>query len=106
MMVVLSMFSTRLLVVKYVFKVSSVLLISLSEFLSLVLTITDASSANNVVVYLLSTSGASLIYNMKSNGPKIDPCGTPLFMVSQFDVIFFCIVFRSGWFVAPMLLFL
>ena len=35
------------------------------------------SSANSRGLVLLRHSGKSLIYNKKSNGPKIEPCGTP-----------------------------
>ena len=35
------------------------------------------SSANRRGLVFLRHSGKSLIYNRNSNGPKIEPCGTP-----------------------------
>ena len=35
------------------------------------------SSANNRGFVLLRQRGRSLMYNKKSNGPKMEPCGTP-----------------------------
>ena len=35
------------------------------------------SSAKIVGVVCVSALGRSFIYNMKSNGPRGDPCGTP-----------------------------
>ena len=35
------------------------------------------SSVNSRGLVFLRHSGKSLIYNKNSNGPKIEPCGTP-----------------------------
>ena len=43
------------------------------------------SSANKRTSSDLQASGKSLIYIKKSNGPSMEPCGTPYFIVCQFE---------------------
>ena len=43
------------------------------------------SSANKTERLVVDTAVKSLMYNKNSNGPKIDPCGTPHFTFSLSD---------------------
>ena len=43
------------------------------------------SSANKLSLNLLEEWTMSLIYIKKSNGPKIDPCGTPKFVSTHLE---------------------
>ena len=45
------------------------------------------SSANNIDMQASDTVDKSLIYNKKSNGPNIDPCGTPQLICSVLDTM-------------------
>ena len=45
------------------------------------------SSANNIDMQASDTVDKSLIYNKKSNGPNIDPCGTPQLIFSVLDTM-------------------
>ena len=38
---------------------------------------TVVSSANRIVLLFFIDMGKSFVYTMNSNGPRIDPCGTP-----------------------------
>ena len=43
------------------------------------------SSANNIALQLERQFGKSLVYIIKSKGPRTDPCGTPHCMVVVVD---------------------
>ena len=46
------------------------------------------SSANIMGRALCSTAlGKSFIYTKNSNGPRIEPCGTPYFILVHFEVV-------------------
>ena len=45
----------------------------------------QVSSAKSLGV-LLTDEGKSLIYSKNSNGPRIDPCGTPELLVNKVEV--------------------
>jgi len=46
------------------------------------------SSANKIGRALCSTAlGKSLMYTRNNNGPKIEPCGTPYFIVVHFEIV-------------------
>ena len=46
------------------------------------------SSANNIGIALGSmTFGKSLMYTRNNNGPKIEPCGTPYFILVHFETV-------------------
>jgi hypothetical protein len=52
------------------------------EFLNIIL----VSSANRIGLdFLLMGFDRSFMFRKKSKGPKIDPCGTPCFIIPQFE---------------------
>jgi hypothetical protein len=47
------------------------------------------SSANKIGRALCSkVLGKSLVYTRNNNGPKIEPCGTPYFILVHFETVF------------------
>ena len=44
-----------------------------------------SSAYNTNLAFLAVTSGRSFIYNNKSKGPRIEPCGMPCLTNSQFE---------------------
>ena len=61
--------------------------------MSLSCIVSAASSANSVNVAFLETSGRSFMKIKNSKGPRVEPCGTPVFIVRVVDSILFSFVF-------------
>jgi len=44
-------------------------------------------SANNLIPQVATLSGKSLMYRTNSNVPKTEPCGTPLFIQTHWELV-------------------
>ena len=62
------------------------------SYLSSIMTYIVVSSANNLIEHPIYKT-ISLINVRKRRGPRIDPCGTPAFIVSKADSLPFIITF-------------
>ena len=76
------------------FTLSSTISVSVAALArSLPQIVSAASSANNVKVALLETSGRSFIKIKNSKGPRVEPCGTPVFISCVVQLILLSLVY-------------
>jgi hypothetical protein len=64
---------------------------ALNSFVHAILVVSKilVSSANKMGRALCSMAlGKSLMYTRNNNGPKIEPCGTPCFILVHFETVF------------------